>query len=77
MSTEGSPFAPTYARTSSGGLVDPDVLSHSESCSSAGCHEQILAEWQPSAHRFSAMNPPFQQVQIAFAEDRDVAQTRY
>ena len=38
-------------------LVDPDVLSHSDSCGSSGCHEQILAEWQPSAHRFSAMNP--------------------
>jgi len=73
----GSPFAPTYARTASGMLVDPEVISHSESCGSAGCHEQILAEWQPSAHRFSAMNPPFQEVQLAFAKDRDVAETRY
>ncbi|MBW2419991.1 MAG: hypothetical protein JRH19_15715 [Deltaproteobacteria bacterium] len=73
----GNPFAPTYARTASGMLVDPEVLLHSDSCGSSGCHDQILSEWQPSAHRFSAMNPPFQEVQLAFAADRDVAQTRY
>lgn len=73
----GNPFAPTYARTESGNMVDPDLLAHSESCGTAGCHEQILAEWQPSAHRFSAMNPPFQQVQKNFAADREPAETRY
>lgn len=73
----GSPFAPTYARTESGMFVDPAVLAGSESCGTSGCHTQILAEWQPSAHRFSAMNPPFQQVQKDFAADRDPAQTRY
>ncbi len=73
----GNPFAPTYARTSSGMFVDPGVLSGSESCGTSGCHEQILAEWQPSAHRFSAMNPPFQQVQQNFATDREPSETRY
>lgn len=73
----GSPFAPTYARTSTGGLINPAVLSGSASCGTSGCHEQILAEWEPSAHRFSAMNPPFQAVQKAFAHDRSPAETRY
>lgn len=73
----GNPFAPTYARTSGGKLINPDVLSGSESCGTAGCHQQILEEWQPSAHRFSAMNPPFQQVQKNFASDREPAETRY
>ena len=73
----GNPFAPTYARTENLKLVDPSVLSGSESCGSSGCHEQILAEWQPSAHRFSAMNPPFLAVQRIFANDREPAETRY
>ena len=73
----GSPFAPTYARTESGNMVDPSVLSGSESCGTVGCHEQILEEWLPSAHRFSAMNPPFQAVQKNFAADRDPVETRY
>ncbi|MBI4515588.1 MAG: hypothetical protein HY699_07210 [Deltaproteobacteria bacterium] len=73
----GNPFAPTYARTDNLKLINPDVLAHSESCGSAGCHEQILAEWQPSAHRFSAANPPFQAAQKLFATDREPAETRY
>lgn len=73
----GNPFAPTYARTESLKFVDPDLLAQSESCGSAGCHEQILAEWQPSAHRFSAMNPPFQAAQKLFAAEREPAETRY
>lgn len=73
----GSPFAPTYARTASGKLINPDALAHSASCGTAGCHEQILAEWEPNAHRFSAMNAPFQAVQKKFAHDRSPADTRY
>lgn len=73
----GSIFAPTYARTSSGKFVDPELLAGSASCGTAGCHEQILAEWEPSAHRFAAMNPPFQQVQANFAAEREPAETRY
>lgn len=73
----GNVFAPTYARTESGNFVRPDVLAGSESCGTSGCHEQILAEWQPSAHRFSAMNEPFQVVQANFADEREPAETRY
>ncbi len=73
----GSPFAPTYARTASGRMVNPAVLANSASCGTQGCHEQILAEWEPSAHRFAAMNPPFQAVQKNFAKDRGPADTRF
>ena len=72
-----NPFAPTYARTESGMLVASEVLSNSKSCGTTGCHTEIFKEWQPSAHRFAAMNAPFQQVQKNFAADRDAAQTRY
>ncbi len=70
-------FAPTFARTATGKFIRPEVLSGSESCGTAGCHEQILAEWKPSAHRFSAMNPPFVTVQKNFAKERGVAEARY
>ncbi len=73
----GSPFAPSNARTEGGLLIDSELLSNSTSCGTAGCHEQILAEWEPSAHRFSAMNPSFQAVQKKFAADREPAETRY
>ncbi len=74
---KGNPFAPTYAQTSSGKLVSPSVLGNSASCGTSGCHQEIYEEWLPSAHRFSAMNPPFQQVQRNFANDREPAETRY
>lgn len=73
----GSPFAPSNARTEGGLLIDSEVLGNSSSCGAAGCHEQIYAEWEPSAHRFSAMNPSFQAVQKKFAADREPAETRY
>ena len=73
----GNPFAPTYARTETLELVSPELLANSASCGTSNCHEQILAEWEPSAHRFSAMNPPFQEVQRRFAEEREPAETRY
>ena len=73
----GNPFAPSYARTADRQLVRADVLAGSTSCGSANCHAEILAEWEPSAHRFAAMNAPFQAVQRAFAADREPAETRY
>ena len=73
----GNPFAPSYARTEEQNLVASSLLAGSSSCGSSGCHEEILAEWEPSAHRFAAMNPPFQKVQRDFAEDRGAAETRY
>jgi hypothetical protein len=73
----GNPFAPSYARTADLRLVRPEILAGSASCGSAGCHAEILAEWEPSAHRFAAMNAPFQAVQRAFAADREPAETRY
>ena len=73
----GNPFAPTFARTEDNLLIADSLLSGSASCGSAGCHEQIYLEWAPSAHRFAAMNPPFQAVQSRFAADREPAETRY
>ncbi len=73
----GNPFAPSNARTDGDRMVDPALLAGSEGCGAPGCHDEILAEWQPSAHRFAAMNAPFQSVQRAFAADRTPAETRY
>lgn len=72
-----NPFAPSNARTSHKMLVEPSMLAGSASCGTSGCHEQIVDEWEPSAHRFAAMNEPFQTVQRNFAADREPAETRY
>jgi hypothetical protein len=74
---EDRPFAPSLARTATGGAYDPASLAGSESCGTAGCHEQILTEWKPSSHRWSAMDAAFQKIQGVMAEQNGPESTRY
>jgi hypothetical protein len=74
---EDRPFAPSLAKTSTGGAFDARSLAGSETCGSSGCHEQILAEWKPSAHRYAAMDAAFQKIQSIMAEQNGPESTRY
>ncbi|MCP4902655.1 MAG: hypothetical protein GY906_37300 [bacterium] len=74
---EDRPFAPSLAVTASGGAYAPESMANSDSCGTAGCHSEILAEWKPSAHRYSAMDPLFQKVQSVMAEQNGPESTRY
>lgn len=71
------PFAPSLAKTSSGGAYDARSLSGSASCGTANCHKQIYDEWAVSAHRYSAMDPAFQKVQSVMGEQNGPESTRY
>jgi hypothetical protein len=71
------PFAPSLARTATGGAFDARSLAGSETCGSAGCHAEILAEWKPSAHRYAAMDPAFQKIQEIMAQQNGPESTRY
>lgn len=71
------PFAPSLARTDTGGAFDARSLAGSESCGTAGCHEQILEEWQPSAHRYAAMDRVFLGIQDVMARENGAESTRY
>jgi hypothetical protein len=71
------PFAPSLAKTASGGAYDARSLAGSESCGATGCHKQIYDEWAVSAHRYSAMDPAFQKVQSVMAEQNGPESTRY
>ena len=73
----GRPFAPSLARTESGGALHPDALAGSASCGSAGCHSAIYAEWSVSAHRWAALDPAFQRVQEEMARQNGPETTRY
>ena len=74
---EDRPFAPSLATTNTGGAFDPRTLAGSESCGTSGCHSEILAEWQVSAHRYAAMDAAFQKVQQVMAEQNGAESTRY
>jgi len=71
------PFAPSLATTSTGGAFDARSLAGSETCGSKGCHTQIVEEWQPSAHRYAAMDSLFQGIQNVMAKQNGPESTRY
>ncbi len=71
------PFAPSLAKTDTGGAFDARSLSGSLACGTAGCHEQILQEWKPSAHRYAAMDSVFLKIQDVMAKQNGPESTRY
>ena len=71
------PFAPSLAKTDTGGAFDARSLAGSQSCGTAGCHEQIVEEWQPSAHRYAAMDKIFLGIQDVMAKQNGPESTRY
>ncbi|MBI3910321.1 MAG: hypothetical protein HY320_05235 [Armatimonadetes bacterium] len=71
------PFAPSLARTKDNKPIDARLLAGSEDCGTAGCHEQIVNEWHPSAHRYSALDKAFQAIQLTMAKQNGPTSTRY
>jgi hypothetical protein len=71
------PFAPSLAVTETGKAYDARLLSGSEGCGTAGCHQQIVAEWRVSAHRYAAMDSAFQAIQLNMAKQNGPDSTRY
>lgn len=71
------PFAPSLAKTASGEAMDARLLSGSRGCGTSGCHEEIVKEWEVSAHRYSAMDLGFQAVQATMAKQNGPESTRY
>jgi len=59
------------------GGIDPEALAGSATCGTEGCHEEILAEWEPSAHRYSSRSSFFQLIQGAMADANGAESTRY
>jgi hypothetical protein len=77
ISGKDRPFAPSLAKTSTGGAFDARTLSGSRSCGTARCHSEIVNEWLPSAHRYAAMDPLFQGIQHTMATQNGPESTRY
>jgi hypothetical protein len=71
------PFAPSLATTDTGGAFDARSLAGSMTCGTAGCHDQILEEWLPSAHRYAAMDTVFIAIQDVMAKQNGPESTRY
>jgi len=70
-----NPFAPSYARTTSGRPLPPEIISDSRACGAPGCHAVIYDEWRASAHRWSEEDQFFQAVRIATTEVQGIKAT--
>ncbi len=66
---EDRPFAPSLVQTASNWAYDSASMSGSAGCGTSGCHSDILAEWEPSAHRYASADVAFQAVQRLMLED--------
>ncbi len=72
-----NPFSPSLAATATGGALSPKALAGSQYCGDSGCHEQIVAEWEPSAHRYASRSKFFQIIQKTMATNNGAESTRY
>lgn len=70
-------FQDAVAEMRQQGAVPPERMAGSQSCGSAGCHQEIYDEWAPSAHRYSSMDDMFQVVQTLMVEETSPEHTRY
>lgn len=70
-------FSPSNARTSTGKVIPASLLAGSASCGNSGCHTTIYREWQPSAHRYSAIDPFYETVKANYRRDRGANAARY
>ncbi|TAM84663.1 MAG: hypothetical protein EPN47_00680 [Acidobacteria bacterium] len=70
-------FAPSMAKTVSGGPVAPQLLAGSKSCGASGCHTQIYKEWNANTHRWSSEDQAFQAVQTALIHAEGAPSARY
>ncbi len=59
------------------GMIHPRQLAGSAGCGTSGCHEEIVKEWEPSAHRYASMDFVFQAVQVNMAKELAPEATRY
>jgi hypothetical protein len=70
-------FAGTRTAFRRTGRIAPQLLAGSAGCGTSGCHNEIVDEWAPSAHRYASMDFVFQEVQKNMARELAPEATRY
>ena len=63
------PFFPSPAATAHGGLIDADFFLDSESCGRTGCHPDVTAQWNRSAHHFASFNNQWYRKSIEYMQE--------
>ncbi|HEY3998371.1 MAG TPA: multiheme c-type cytochrome, partial [Candidatus Xenobia bacterium] len=66
---KNSPFFPSEASSSTGGVLPVNLLLESQQC--AQCHADIYRQWSESAHHFSSFNNPWYKASVDYMRDID------
>ena len=61
------PFFPSSSRTATPEFIDSSFFLESESC--ARCHEEVVAQWNESAHHFSSFNNQWYRKSIEYMQE--------
>lgn len=65
-----NPLAASEALLAHDGFFKEATLSGSKTCGQAGCHPDIYAQWEASAHHFSSFNNPYYRRSIEYMLER-------
>ncbi|GAB4243426.1 MAG: hypothetical protein Kow00109_19200 [Acidobacteriota bacterium] len=63
------PFFPTTATTSTGQPIPSRYFMDSESCGRSGCHPDIVAQWESSAHRHASFNNQWYRKSVEYMQE--------
>jgi len=62
-------FSPSPVKTETGHYLNTSAIDRSQRCGTSGCHPDIYAQWQQSAHRLSSFNNPFYKSSVDYLMD--------
>ncbi|MFT5143762.1 MAG: Flp pilus assembly protein TadD [Rhodothermales bacterium] len=69
MGGETGPFFPSAIATKSGELIPEGFFLESASCGRSGCHGDVTAQWDASAHHLSSFNNQWYRKSIEYMQD--------
>lgn len=69
MGGETGPFYPSFAQTGHGGMIPEGFFLRSQSCGNAGCHPDIVREWESSTHAHSSLDNPWYRRSLEYTQD--------
>ncbi|HRV07670.1 MAG TPA: tetratricopeptide repeat protein [Acidobacteriota bacterium] len=63
------PFFPSTAATVTGKPVPSRYFMNSQSCGRSGCHPDVVAQWEVSAHRHASFNNQWYRKSVEYMQD--------
>ncbi|MFT4605911.1 MAG: tetratricopeptide (TPR) repeat protein [Rhodothermales bacterium] len=69
MGGADGPFFPSAVKTADGKLIPSEFFLESQTCGRSGCHGDVTAQWEASAHHLSSFNNQWYRKSIEYMQD--------